>query len=31
MNQYTRWQDFQRNPTSARDAALEDLRGKVHQ
>ena len=31
MTQYTRWQDFQRTPTSARSAALEDLRGKVHQ
>jgi Flp pilus assembly protein, ATPase CpaF len=31
MNQYTRWQDFQRSPTSARNAALEELRGKVHQ
>ncbi|MDQ1467741.1 MAG: pilus assembly protein CpaF [Actinomycetota bacterium] len=31
MNQYTRWQDFQRSPASARHAALEELRGKVHQ
>jgi len=31
MNQYTRWQDFQRTPASARTATLEDLRGKVHQ
>jgi pilus assembly protein CpaF len=31
MNQYTRWQDFQRTPASARTAQLEDLRGKVHQ
>jgi pilus assembly protein CpaF len=30
-NQYTRWQDFQKSPTSARTAQLEDLRGKVHQ
>jgi pilus assembly protein CpaF len=31
MNQYTRWQDFQRTPASARTAQLEELRGKVHQ
>jgi pilus assembly protein CpaF len=31
MNQYTRWQDFQRTPTSARSSQLEELRGKVHQ
>jgi pilus assembly protein CpaF len=31
MNQYTRWQDFQRSPTSARTTQLEELRGKVHQ
>jgi pilus assembly protein CpaF len=31
MTQYTRWQDFQRSPTSARSTALEELRGKVHQ
>jgi pilus assembly protein CpaF len=31
MNQYTRWQDFQRSPASARTAQLEELRGKVHQ
>jgi pilus assembly protein CpaF len=31
MTQYTRWQDFQRTPASARTAQLEDLRGKVHQ
>jgi pilus assembly protein CpaF len=31
MNQYTRWQDFQRSPTSARSSQLEELRGKVHQ
>jgi pilus assembly protein CpaF len=31
MNQYTRWQDFQRSPTSQRNAQLEELRGKVHQ
>ncbi len=31
MNQYTRWQDFQRTPTSARRVQLEELRGKVHQ
>ena len=30
-NQYTRWQDFQKSPTSARNAQLEELRGKVHQ
>ena len=31
MTQFTRWQDFQRSPTSARAAQLEELRGKVHQ
>jgi pilus assembly protein CpaF len=31
MTQYTRWQDFQRSPTSARTSQLEELRGKVHQ
>jgi pilus assembly protein CpaF len=31
MNQYTRWQDFQKSPVSARNAQLEELRGKVHQ
>jgi pilus assembly protein CpaF len=31
MNQYTRWQDYQRSPASARNAQLEELRGKVHQ
>src|SRR6478736_2401815 len=31
MNQFTRWQDFQRSPTSARTAQVEELRGKVHQ
>jgi pilus assembly protein CpaF len=30
-NQYTRWQDYQRTPASARSAQLEELRGKVHQ
>jgi pilus assembly protein CpaF len=31
MNQYTRWQDFQRTPGSQRTSQLEELRGKVHQ
>jgi pilus assembly protein CpaF len=31
MTQYTRWQDYQRTPTSARNSQLEELRGKVHQ
>jgi pilus assembly protein CpaF len=30
-NQYTRWQDFQKTPGSARTSQLEELRGKVHQ
>jgi len=31
MTQYTRWQDFQRSPTSARSLALEEMRQKMHQ
>ena len=29
--QYTRWQEFQKTPTSQRNAVLEDLRQKMHQ
>ncbi len=31
MTQYTRWQDFQRSPSSARNSALEELRRKMHE
>jgi pilus assembly protein CpaF len=31
MTQHTRWQDFQRTPTSARSLALEEMRQKMHQ
>jgi pilus assembly protein CpaF len=31
MTQYTRWQEFQRTPTSARSLALEELRQRLHQ
>jgi pilus assembly protein CpaF len=31
MTQHTKWQEFQRTPTSARDSALEELRLRLHQ
>ncbi|MGZ8763919.1 MAG: CpaF family protein, partial [Acidimicrobiia bacterium] len=31
MTQHTKWQQFQRTPTSARDSALEELRLRLHQ
>ena len=31
MTQFTRWQDFQRTPTSQRTSHIEELRQKVHQ
>lgn len=31
MTQYTRWQDFQRSPSSARNSALEEMRQKMHE
>lgn len=31
MTQFTRWQDFQKSPTSQRDKVLEELREKLHQ
>ncbi len=31
MTQHTKWQEFQRTPTSARDGALEELRLRLHQ
>ncbi len=31
MTQFTRWQEFQRTPTSQRAATLEEMRQKMHQ